>query len=146
MAMAAWGQRWRVGKAASRAWWIAILLAVGCASSGKASSADPVVLDEPSLMAKLRLQVKTAPATALSLADEGEQRFGDSPAAEERRALALSALINLQRIGSARSRAYDFLRRYPNGPYTAHVATMTGVHSPPARPDAGPGTHTCDAR
>jgi hypothetical protein len=96
-------------------------------------------------MARLRVEVEKAPAVAVSLVDEGELRFGDSPLAEERRALAISALINLQRIGSARSRAYDFLRRYPEGPYTAHVATMTGVHLPPSAPDAGPSTHTCDA-
>ena len=97
-------------------------------------------------MAKLRGAVKTAPAVALSLADEGEQRFGDSPGAEERRALAISALVNLQRIGSARSRTYEFLRRYPHGPYAAHVAAMTGVHGAPGGPDAGPGTLACDAR
>jgi hypothetical protein len=138
--MAAWAGRRCIERAA-----LAVFVMIGCASNGKPPSPDPAALDEPSLMARLRAQVKTAPATALSLADEGEQRFGDSPAAEERRALAISALINLQRIGSARSRTYDFLRRYPNGPYTAHVAAMTGVHLPPTRPDAGPGTPACDA-
>jgi hypothetical protein len=117
----------------------------GCASA-RTAPPEPAPLDEPSLLAKLRSELRSAPAVALSLADEGEQRFGDSPGAEERRALAISALVNLQRIGSARSRTYEFLRRYPHGPYAAHVAAMTGVHWAPAGPDAGPGTQTCDAR
>ena len=141
-----WARRRCCERAALQALGLAVFAMIGCVSSGGPSSADPAALDEPSLMARLRAQVKTSPAAALSLADEGEQRFGDSPAAEERRALAISALINLQRIGSARSRAYDFLRRYPNGPHTSHVAAMTGVHPPPTRPDAGPPTHPCDAR
>jgi hypothetical protein len=121
-------------------WLIAILVAAGCASSGKppAPPVQPGALDEPSLMARLRADVKSAPVSALSLSDEGEQRFGDSAAAEERRALAISALINLERIGSARSRAYEFLRRYPNGPYSANVAAMTGVHLTPEGPGESP--------
>jgi len=133
-------RRWRSQRAShathSIRWLIAIVVAAGCASSGK-QPAPPVqlaALDEPSLMARLRADVKPAPASALSLSDEGEKRFGDSAAAEERRALVISALINLERIGSARSRAYEFLRRYPNGPYSANVAAMTGVHLTPEGP------------
>lgn len=94
-------------------------------------------LDEPVLMEKLRGDLKPNPASALALADAGEHRFADSPRAEERRALAIQALINLGQIGAARSRAYQFLERYPSGPYSAHVAAMTGVHPTPV----GPGEH-----
>jgi hypothetical protein len=96
-----------------------------------------VELDEPVLMEKLRGDLKPNPASALALADAGEYRFADSPRAEERRALAIQALINLGQIGAARSRAYQFLERYPSGPYSAHVAAMTGVHPTPV----GPGEH-----
>ena len=85
-------------------------------------------------MEKLRGDLQPDPASALGLADEGESRFADSPQAEERRALAIQALINLDRIGAARSRAYEFLAHYPDGPYSAHVAAMTGVHPTPAGP------------
>lgn len=91
-------------------------------------------LDEASLMERLRGELKPNPASALALANEGEQRFADSPFAEERRALAIQALINLDRIGAARSHAYQFLARYPDGPYSAHVAATTGVHPTPAGP------------
>jgi len=120
-------------EASAMRWLLVVLIAAGCASGGKPPAAKAGV-DEPALMAKLRADVKPAPASALLLAEEGEKRFGDSAAAEERRALAISALINLGRIGEARGRAYPFMERYPNGPYSANVAAMTGVHVTPRGP------------
>jgi hypothetical protein len=114
---------------------LAGLLGLGCASraDGPPPATAPAVLDEPALMASLRASVKSEPAQALAFADEGDRRFGESPLAEERRALAIRALINLQRIGAARSRAYGFLGRYPDGPFSADIAAMTGVHVTPSR-------------
>lgn len=116
-----------------------------CASAARPHP-EATLPDESAVMSRLRADVKVAPEKALALADQAEQRFGDSPAAEERRALSIAALINLQRIGSARSRAYGFLRRYPDGPYSSHVAAMTGVHARPLGPDAGPTRPPCDAQ
>ncbi len=79
-------------------------------------------------MAQVRSELGFAPASALEHADAAERLFGESPFAEERRALAIQALINLDHIGAARSRAYQFIERYPDGPYSAHVVAMTGVH------------------
>jgi hypothetical protein len=91
--------------------------------------------DEAELMRQIRAELSgSAPASALEHTEEAERRFGDSAFAEERRALAIQALINLDHIGAARSRAYQFLERYPNGPYSAHVAAMTGVHVTPMGP------------
>jgi hypothetical protein len=117
-----------------------LVVAVGCANAGwqRVAEPRPVELDEPALMAKIRTDAKTAPTSALSLAEEGEQRFGDSGFAEERRALVIQSLVNLQRIGLARSRAYEFLQRYPSGSYSAHVAAMTGVHPRPGRQPSQP--------
>jgi outer membrane protein assembly factor BamD (BamD/ComL family) len=115
-----------------------VVLACGCAGSPKAP-ATPTPPDEAALMAKIRAEIRTAPQAALEETEEAERRFGESPMAEERRALAIDALINLQRIGAARSKASDFLERYPNGPHTAHVQAMTGVHPAPS----GPGQSTC---
>jgi hypothetical protein len=117
--------------------WLALpLLVAACAStSGQvATPAAPTELGESALMERLRGDVKPNPASALALADQGERRFTESPRAEERRALAIQALINLGRIGEARSRAYQFLERYPSGPYSDHVAAMTGVHPTPVGP------------
>jgi hypothetical protein len=119
-----------------RALALVALLACACASSGKQPVAQvaPAAGDEASLMAKIRADLQSAPAAALAGTEEGEHRYGDSALAEERRALAIQALINLDRIGAARSRAYQFLERYPSGPYSAHVVAMTGVHVAPTGP------------
>jgi hypothetical protein len=85
-------------------------------------------------METIRANIKANPATALALTEEAEGRFGESSFVEERQALAIEALINLQRIGAARSRTYQFLEHYPNGRYSAHVAAMTGVHLTPTGP------------
>src|SRR5512137_710372 len=114
-----------------RSFLLVMVLACGCAS-GKKLPATPTPPDEAALMAKIRAEIKTAPQAALEETEEAERRFAESPLAEERRALAIDALINLQRIGAARSKATTFLERYPNGPYTAHIEAMTGVHVTPA--------------
>jgi len=103
---------------------------LGCAtSSPRSASSGPA--DEAKVMERLRQEAKPSPAAALADADQAEARFGESPFAEERRALAIQALVGLDRIGEARSRAYQFLDRYPNGPFTAQVQALTGVHPPP---------------
>jgi hypothetical protein len=120
---------------------VVALLACGCAGGRNAPVAQvaPPEPDEPTLMRTIRTQLEKAPAAALAGTEDGDRRFGDSPSAEERRALAIQALINLDRIGTARSRAYQFLERYPDGPYSAHVAAMTGVHvAPPGPADRKP--------
>jgi hypothetical protein len=129
-----------MNRAAALGWLLCLLVAGGCASSGKLATAQisPAEMDEPALMEKLRLGAKSDPAAALALTEDGERRFGDSACAEERQAVAIQALIDLNRIGAARSNAYRFLERYPNGPYSAHVAAMTGVHLTPK----GPAGHT----
>ena len=120
-----------------------VLLGWGCgghkATVQKDSSASSHVLaavspEETALMERLRKSVRSDPTTAVELADEGEKRFPDSPLREEREALAIDALIDLQKMGSARGRAEFFLRRYPNGKYAAHVGNMTGVHVTPSAP------------
>jgi len=123
---------------------VVVALACSCAGSTNKPAAKPATCackshaasepDEPALMAKAKADLDGVPAAALAATDAGERRFGDSAFAEERRALAIQALINLGEIGAARSRAYKFMERYPNGPYSAHIASMTGVHVTPLGP------------
>jgi hypothetical protein len=120
------------------------ILVCACAG-GKKTPATPALPDEVALMDKIRAEIKTAPQVALEETEEAERRFGESPMAEERRALAIDALINLQRIGAARSKASQFLERYPHGPYSAHVEAMTGVHVTPAGPEQAK-PHTCPCK
>jgi len=104
------------------------------APAEQAKPAETSKLDEATLTERIRQSATQDPATALALAEEGERRFPHSASAEERGALAIRALINLQRIGAARGRAEVFLQRYPNGPYSNEVAAMTGVHPAPKAP------------
>jgi hypothetical protein len=83
------------------------------------------------LMETLRQEVKGSPSAALADAEAAEARYGESPFSEERRALVIQALVDLDRIGDARARAYQFLERYPNGSFAARVQGLTGVHPPP---------------
>ena len=121
-------------------WLVFALIAVSCTTGEKRATMplQPTELDETSLMEKIRAGARSDPASALALSEEGERRFGDSAFAEERQAAAIQALIDLDRIGAARSRAYPFLERYPNGPYSAYVAAMTGVHLTPRGPAGHP--------
>jgi len=105
-------------------------------STNKQVALPSVSPEETALMVRIRKEVRSDPQTAVALADEGEKRFPDSLLREEREALAIDALINLQKMGSARGRADFFLRRYPNGKYSAHVGNMTGVHVTPSGPPA----------
>ena len=98
------------------------------------ADAGRVVLDEPTLMQQIRAHVKSDPQLAEALAREGRQRFADSPEADERDALLVDALINQQRIGSARSETYYYFDHHPGGRFADHLLVMTGVHPSPPRP------------
>lgn len=84
--------------------------------------------DEASLMTRLR---NANPATMLALAREGNRRFPGSRAAEEREARAIDALVALDDIGEAHTEAMLFVQHHPNGPFTAHIANLMGVHPRP---------------
>ena len=101
---------------------------------GKSTAAEASTLNEATLMQEIRQSATQNPASALALVEEGERRFSESTSSEERSALAIRALINLQRIGAARGRAAIFLQRYPNGPYSNEVAAKTGMHPVPNAP------------
>jgi hypothetical protein len=91
-------------------------------------------LDEPALMQQIRAYVKSDPPLAEALAREARQRFADSPDADERDALLVDALINQQKIGSARSETYYYFDHHAGGRFAEHLLVMTGVHPRPAGP------------
>lgn len=87
-------------------------------------------------MDKLRAFVSTDPAGALDLAAQGDRRFPGSPMSEERALLTIRAMVNLHMYGAAQARALDYYAHYPEGSYTALVASLTGV-KPPSGTDGG---------
>jgi outer membrane protein assembly factor BamD (BamD/ComL family) len=123
-----------------------LVLSIACACGGTKANTQPGSSagkhagslagssEETALMERIRQNVKANPQAAVDFADEAERRFPESPLREERESMAIDALINLQKFGSARGRAEFFLRRYPNGKYAAHVGNMTGMHVTPSGP------------
>jgi hypothetical protein len=114
---------------------------VACSRSVAVTEPTPAwVLDPPptetALMDRLHQLVTTDPAGALGLAAEGDRRFPGSPMAEVRALLAIRALVNLHMDGEAQVRALKYYSRYPDGVYSAMVASLTGV-GPPPPPDGG---------
>jgi hypothetical protein len=100
------------------------------ASSARAELAPlaPPLLDEPALMAELRLADSRDPELALALARDGNARFGDSPDAAERAALAVKALARTGHLSQARGEAEIMVNRYPDTPWAREVEAHTGAH------------------
>lgn len=98
-------------------------------------SRDAGLTDDSPIMKRIRENVKNNPALAVSLAYEARRFFPESRHAEERDALLIDALINIQKIGVARSEAEKYLERYPNGRYAAHIFAMTGASPRPKGPE-----------
>ena len=93
------------------------------ASSEKtaADSAVDSVLREAKLVAKARSNLARDPSRALSLADEAERDFPQGQLVEERRAIAIRALVALGRLDEAQRRAEPFLAEYGRGAHAAAV-------------------------
>lgn len=100
------------------------------ASSGKADAADarpaadPTmdgVLREAKLVAKARSNLARDPSRALALAEEAERDFPQGQLVEERRAIAIRALVALGRVDEAQRRAEPFLAEYGRGAHAAAV-------------------------
>jgi hypothetical protein len=90
--------------------------------------------DDAALIQKIRNNVKKDPALAVSLVYRARRIFPASRYAEERDALVVDALINLQRIGAARDEAERYLERYPRGRYATYIFAMTGAFPRPQGP------------
>lgn len=79
------------------------------------------VLREAKLVAKARGNLVREPAQALALAEEAERDFPRGQLVEERRAIAIRALVALGRLDEANARAEAFLADYGRGAHAAAV-------------------------
>lgn len=74
---------------------------------------------------------------ALAYALQGENWYSEhGKAAEARRAMIVTLLVDVGRMDEARERTRSFIELYPNSPYRRLVQGVTGVHP---RPGAPPG-------
>jgi hypothetical protein len=103
---------------------------------GRAADKDAgyIALDEDSLMQQIRNALLDNPRLAETLAHEGRQRFPDSPQADARDALMVTALMNQRRIERARLEARYYFDHHPDGHFGDRVSFLTRVHPWPAEP------------
>ena len=96
------------------------------------NDAGYIALDEDSLMQQIRASLLDNPRLAEKLARESRQRFPDSPQADARDALLVTALMNQGRIERARIEAYYYFDDHPDGRFGDRVSFLTRVRPRPA--------------
>jgi hypothetical protein len=92
------------------------------------SPADKAALAEAPLMARLREVASRDPALAVTLAREGNRRFGKSPDAPERTSILIHALAELGRGMEARGEAETMVNDYPDSSWVREIERFTGAH------------------
>jgi len=75
-------------------------------------------------------------ALALALSADPTSPSG-GPAAEARRAMIITLLVDLGKMDEARQRVYLYIGEYPDSPYLPLVEGKTGVHPRPFGPSPG---------
>jgi hypothetical protein len=70
------------------------------------------------------------PKRAEELARADQERFPDSPDADERDALLVAAIYNQHQPLRARREARNYLRRHPHGRYAEELMHVTGARIP----------------
>lgn len=79
----------------------------------------------------------TDKAAALKLARQGEDWYSEEgPAAEARKAMIATLLVDLGRMNEARAEVRRFIERYPDSPYRPMLQGKTGIHPRPGAPDS----------
>lgn len=96
-------------------------------SPGEAKDAGRLVLDEQTLMQQIRDTVRTKPKLAEALAREGRERFPDSPDADERDTLLVSAVFNQHQLDRARIETFYYFKHHPGGHFSEYLTALTGV-------------------
>jgi hypothetical protein len=94
------------------------------------------VSDAAWIMEQIRGYVREDARLAETLALEHEQRFPNSPDADERDMLFVSAIFNQGNIDRARYEARRYYRRHPGGRYTEYLIKQLNIRPPPPPPPA----------
>lgn len=97
------------------------------ASSSESPPASTGAAIPPEILA-IRAIVASNPRAAEELVYSDRKRSPDSPFADERDALLVSALNNERRPAEAQAAARRYFRSHPDGRYAEYVSRATGVH------------------
>ncbi len=90
-------------------------------SQASARAAQPVGLDEITLLQEARMALRSAPQRALTLARTHRRHFPEGDFVEEREVIAIDALHALGRTRAAQRRAARFLARWPQSAHRSHL-------------------------
>ena len=71
---------------------------------------------------------------------ENDPPSPEGPSSEEQAAREIDVLVAGGQIGEAHTLARRFVQAHPNGPYTAHVTSLMGVHPHAEGPSVGEAT------
>jgi len=116
--------------AASAAVGSATVAAADRVDAGATTLAPAAVIDE------IRAALVHDPAFAEQLAREDQKRNPDSPAADERDALLVSAVYNQRDPWRARKEAGIYFERHPNGKWVDFLHRGTGAAIPKSKSDS----------
>ncbi len=94
------------------------------APAAPSADAQDRLRQEVSQLAQVRRVVKSDPAAALALAEQGHREFRDGALYQEREALALQALSQLGRAAAVESRGTAFLAQFPQSSFAPEVRRM----------------------
>ncbi|HEX2733163.1 MAG TPA: hypothetical protein VHM70_16245 [Polyangiaceae bacterium] len=108
-------------------------------SIGSAGPSTPLLergpLPEGEYLRELEALSLTDKQAALLLVEQGEQWYpSQGRAAEARRAMRVTLLVDLGRMPEARRFTREFIEQYPTSSYRPLVQGVTGIHPRPSGP------------
>ena len=103
------------------------------APSGESAASLP---DADDYLRKLEMLAQSDKPAALAYARQGEDWYGDNGVrAEARCAMAITLLVDLDRMKDARREVRQFIQTYPESRYRPLVQGVTGIHPRPGAPE-----------
>jgi hypothetical protein len=112
------------------------LFALAPGRTGAPSIPGPTPATELDLLQRASDALRTAPETALALADDHARRFPSGALSQEREVIAIEALARLRRMDEARDRGVRLLRVWPNTAHAPRVRALleggaeSSIHEP----------------
>ncbi len=94
-----------------------------------ANTESTTEVDEIALLAQAHDSLRGDPARSLALCNEHQARFANGHFAQEREAVAITALVYLGRRDEGRHRWSAFLKRYPSSSHRAHLESLFAAPS-----------------
>lgn len=109
----------------------------GVRSAGPVATSDVLVKpnSEDDYLRELTRLNAVDKALALTYAKKGDEWYSSTgKAAEARKAMAITVLVDIGNMDEARRLTYAFIDAYPGSSYLPLVQGVTGIHPRPGRP------------